>query len=248
VPDNPFFKNFAEEYSKSKSHRYGDDLTILSNLMGEDNEVCLDIAAGTGFTTIELSKRCKRVIALDQTASMIEKARELANSKGIRNIDFINLDFELFRPEFKFDVITIRRALHHFRDKDLFFSKSSESLKAGGSILIADMLSPEGDYGDLFNSLERLRDSTHVGALREEDYKYYFKKYGLTEAGRHITTEKFSFSEWLYPIDEKSKIALDCLNFLRSLNSDALDAIGFDLPNMTLLKKRIIIQGKKTRN
>jgi len=68
VPDNPFFKNFAEEYSKSKSHRYGDDLTILSNLRGEDNEVCLDIAAGTGFTTIELSKRCKRVIALDQTA------------------------------------------------------------------------------------------------------------------------------------------------------------------------------------
>jgi len=112
---------------------------------------------------------------LDQTASMIEKARELANSKGIRNIDFINLDFELFRPEFKFDVITIRRALRHFRDKDLFFSKSSELLKAGGSILIADMLSPEGIMGIYLIHLRSLRIGTHVGALREEDYKYYLK-------------------------------------------------------------------------
>jgi len=247
MPENPFFKTYANEYSKSKSHKTGNDLVVLDEMINFRSGNCLDVATGTGFTALELSKKCKNVIAIDQTQSMIDKAKELMDSNGVHNVNFLNTDFEKFESRLKYDIITIRRALHHFNDKDIFFKRSNELLKINGYLIIVDMLSPENDVQDLFNKLERIRDRTHVGALKDKDYEYYFKKFGFKIIEKKTVTEDMSFSEWLYPIKENSEIASQCFNFLKNLRDDDLKILGYDMKNQIIHKKRIIVKAEKIK-
>ncbi len=247
MTENPFFKNFANEYSKSKSHKFGEDLTLLDQMIEGGVEKCLDIATGTGFTALVLSKKCKMVVAIDQTSSMADKASELFRSNNLNNIELRIVNFEDFSSDYEFDVITIRRALHHFKDKDIFFKKANHLTKMNGSLIIADMISPENDSLDIFNALERLRDPTHVGALKENNLKSYLEKYGFKILDSRISIEDLSFSDWLYPVDPSSEIGKKCREFLEDLDEISLHNIGYDPHKGTLHKKRIIVRGKKVK-
>ena len=245
MDDNPFFKKYANDYSKSKSHRYGEDLKILVSMIPENLDLCLDVATGTGFTAVEISKNCKNVIALDETENMLSKARELMNDKNIKNISFVKSSFESYVTDLKFDLITIRRAFHHFKDKNFFMEKAHELLKNGGFLIIADMLAPDNDIDDNFNRLERIRDETHVGALRLDEYISLAKEHGFSILSLKTNVEKLSFINWLYPVKMESETGKKCFEFIKSLNNDELLRIGFDINSMSINKKRIIIKMEK---
>ncbi|KAA8921857.1 class I SAM-dependent methyltransferase, partial [Thermoplasma sp.] len=214
---------------------------LLISAIPDDLDACLDVATGTGFTAAALSKKCRRVIAIDETENMIDKARELMKERGIQNVEFVKTPFETFSTDIKFDAITIRRALHHFTDKDLFFRKASGLLSGRGIIAIADMVSPEEDAEDNFNRLERTRDPTHVGALKISEYRDLASKHGLIIRSTNTTIEELTFDEWLYPVPMDSETGQKCLSFIRSLNSDQLRKMRFDPEKMILRKERIII-------
>lgn len=245
MTDNPFFKNYADEYARSVSHKSGEDLFYLSNMVENNKDICLDVATGTGYTAIELSKKCRKVVALDQTAAMLEKAKELARSKGVTNIEFVNMDFEKFNPAVKFDVITIRRALHHFTDKELFFRKCNSILVEGGLLIIADMLSPERDDKDIFNKLERIRDPTHVSALKERDYNDLSQKFGFEFSDKITSVEKMTVEDWLYPLKRDTEAGKRCIEFLNEIDEDTANSINYDRLNRRIFKQRIIIKFKK---
>lgn len=241
MSDNPFFEKYADGYARSNSHAKGQDLDLLMSALPENLNVCLDVATGTGFTAAALSRKCRKVVAIDETENMLEKARDLMKQRGINNVEFVKTSFEDYETDLKFDVITIRRALHHFQDKDAFFEKASKFLSKNGIIAIADMVSPEDDADDNFNRLERTRDPTHVGALKISEYRALAIKHDLTVRSINTNMEELTFDQWLYPVPMESETGQRCLAFIRSLNRDQLKKIGFDAGRMVLKKERIII-------
>jgi len=65
---------------------------------------------------MELAKRVESVTAVDITEKMLEQARRLAAETGIKNLTFdladaANLPYE---PR-SFNIVTCRRAAHHFK-------------------------------------------------------------------------------------------------------------------------------------
>lgn len=67
-----FFAKHAEDYSKSQSHAHGSDLTaLLKALKPKKAEVALDVATGTGFTTVALAKLAGHVTGIDVTDAML---------------------------------------------------------------------------------------------------------------------------------------------------------------------------------
>ena len=69
-----FFTRHAEGYAKSKGHASGPDLTALIDALDPKSfEVALDVATGTGFTAMELSRRLKSVVATDITEKMLDE-------------------------------------------------------------------------------------------------------------------------------------------------------------------------------
>ncbi|WP_297216887.1 class I SAM-dependent methyltransferase [Thermoplasma sp.] len=241
MSDNPFFDKYAEGYAKSVSHAKGADLDLLMSIIPDGLNICLDVATGTGFTAAALSQKCKRVIAIDETENMITKARDLMKDRGIRNVEFIKTPFESYETDIKFDAITIRRALHHFNDKSAFFSKASKLIAENGTIAIADMVSPEDDDEDNFNMLERIRDPTHVGALKISEYRNLAELHGLKILSMNTTIEELTFEKWLYPVPMDSETAKKCLSFLNGLTADQLRRMRFDPEKMVLRKERLII-------
>ena len=158
-----FFSKHAEDYANSESHAHGSDLSRLVELLDpKPNEIALDVGTGTGFTAMEIAHRVSRVVAIDITEEMLQQARKLAAERGILNIQFEKGDaLEVPYNESSFDVVTTRRAAHHFVDVGKFLGEAARVLKDGGRLGIDDMSPPQGAK-EFTNRIEILRDKTHT--------------------------------------------------------------------------------------
>lgn len=201
-----FFSVHAEDYAKSDSHAHGSDLALLVRLLKpEPFESALDVAAGTGFTSIELAKHVRQVVALDMTREMLVQAEKLARNSGISNIRFEVGEAErLPFPDSSFDIVTTRRAAHHFNSVDNFLGESRRVLKPNGRIGIVDMSPPDGAQ-DFFNSVERLRDSSHTAALTPSEWQEKVKRAGFQILTITVLSEPLTFQRWLYPVKMDGK-------------------------------------------
>jgi ubiquinone/menaquinone biosynthesis C-methylase UbiE len=239
---NPFFEKNAEKYAVSQSHKKGEDLDILERLLKPNkNEVMLDIATGTGFTAVRMAPLVRSVTASDPTEGMLNQARKIAEESGITNIKFLKSSWENLDPaEGRFDIVTCRRAAHHFHNMDLFFSKVYSLLNPGGRFAFVDFTTPEEDNFDFFNGLERTRDSTHVYALKISDIERLSKASGLSITAMETREERSQFKNWLYPVEEKSTEGLKCMKYLKESPTERKKLINYDPVENTFTKTRVI--------
>ena len=167
-----FFSKHAGDYTKSESHAHGKDLArLIEVLEPKPSEVALDVATGTGFTALEVSKKVSQVFATDITIEMLEEAKKLALKQSANNIRFEKAEASsLPYNNCSFDIVTTRRAAHHFSDIPQFLNETSRVLKQGGRLGLVDMSPIEGTQ-DFCNVIEHLRDYTHVKALTTAAWK-----------------------------------------------------------------------------
>jgi ubiquinone/menaquinone biosynthesis C-methylase UbiE len=201
-----FFGQHAEDYSKSHSHAQGSDLAaLLAALRPRSNDVALDVATGTGFTAISLARLVKHVIGIDLTPEMLDQARRLALSEGVRNVEFEVGDALRTRyNDSSFDLLTTRRATHHFKDIPGFLEEARRVLRPAGRLGVVDMSPPEG--AEVFsNRIEGLRDSSHVKAFTPEAWRSVVLQAGFHIESTEILDEPVSFEQWLYPVASGGK-------------------------------------------
>jgi ubiquinone/menaquinone biosynthesis C-methylase UbiE len=201
-----FFAQHAEGYSRSQSHAHGADLeALLKALAPKKTETALDVATGTGFTAAALSPFVKHVIGIDRTDEMLAKAREFARGKGLANVTFETGDaLELKYPDASFDILTTRRATHHFEDVPRFLLEAKRVLARKGRLGIVDMSPPKGAER-FMNRIEKLRDGSHVEAFTPEAWKSMLLQSGLRILSSQILDEHIQFERWLYPVEPGGK-------------------------------------------
>ncbi|WP_094227458.1 class I SAM-dependent methyltransferase [Methanolobus psychrotolerans] len=103
----------------------------------------LEIGCGTGEFSIELSRYCKQVLALDISQGMLEFAREKSITRGRDNIDFTKAGFLTFEPKGKeFDAVVTQLVLHHLPDfwKLIALRNVNSMLKPGGKFYLKDVV------------------------------------------------------------------------------------------------------------
>ncbi len=201
-PFERFFSKHAERYSKSQSFASGSDLAVLIEaLEPKGTDEALDVATGTGFTAVSLAKKTRNVIGIDLTEEMLEQARALARSQGLTNVSFDLGDaMKMEYPDASFDIVTTRRATHHFDDLPRFLSEAKRVLKRGGKIGVVDMSPPKGAES-FANRIERLRDSSHVEAFTPEAWGLMIARAGFRRISSEILDERVTFERWLYPVE-----------------------------------------------
>lgn len=94
----------------------------------------LDAGCGTGIYSISLSKKFRKINAIDISE---EKIRHLVKNAPIKNIFFEKQD--LCKLKFKnnsFDVIICSDVLEHIKNDEKAFSELARVLKNGGTLLI----------------------------------------------------------------------------------------------------------------
>lgn len=130
--------------------------TMIKLIDLQQKDSVLEIGCGTGEFSIELSKYCEKVLALDISQGMVEFAREKARSRDRDNIEFTNAGFLTFEPvDKKFDSVVSQLVLHHLPDfwKLIALRNVNSMLKAGGKFYLKDVvLSSDIDDFDAFFS------------------------------------------------------------------------------------------------
>ncbi len=242
-----FFGKNAEKYAASESHRNGKDLEILINLLDlKASDSCIDLATGTGFTAIAMAKIVHNVVAYDGTEQMLEQAKRLSEQEGVFNITFrVGMVEELPFMDSEFDIVTTRRAAHHFQNKEKFLSEAFRVMKKGGKLGIADLVEPEPDDRGNYNKMEILRDQSHVRAEKISQWKSLVQKAGFVNIVTEELVEPAHFLRWLYPVEENSEAGLEVKKFLESLGNDELRRMDFDREKMILNKHRMVLVAKK---
>ena len=103
--------------------------------------VVADLGAGEGAFALLLALRAVRVIAVDNSAKMVEFGRERAFSLGLGNVEYRLGDMEdLPIDNDSVDLVFFSQSLHHALHPERAINESHRILKAGGRVVILDLV------------------------------------------------------------------------------------------------------------
>lgn len=192
------FSKSKDAYILSTTHGNQNDLNDLMEMLNlETNMVALDIATGGGHVAKNLAQRIDKVIATDLTEDMLMNTA--AHLSAFNNIKYVVADAEnLPFEENSFDIITCRYAAHHFPHPKRFVEEVYRTLKPGGRFLFVDNVGHENSSYDIFiNQLDKIRDSSHVRALRISEWKEMFRQFDLQIIQQKARNKTLPFDEWV---------------------------------------------------
>jgi ubiquinone/menaquinone biosynthesis C-methylase UbiE len=106
-------------------------------------ETVLDLGSGAGFDCLLAARKVGpggRVIGVDMTDAMLEKARGNAVKAGLANVEFRKGDIESMPVEDdSVDVVISNCVLNLVPDKDRAFREIHRVLRAGGRLAVSDL-------------------------------------------------------------------------------------------------------------
>lgn len=174
----------------------GNPVAMASLKLGE---TVLDLGSGAGFDAFLASKRVGptgRVIGVDMTPQMIERATTLAATHGYSNVEFRLGEIEaLPLADASVDVVISNCVVNLSTDKGRTFREAFRVLKPGGRLMVSDLVLerplPEAIRQDL-----DAYGACVAGALLKADYLKAVEAAGfsgLAVAGeRHYGLDMFS--------------------------------------------------------
>ncbi len=169
----------------------------------------LDLACGPGIVAEAIAPHVRGVVGIDMTPRMIELARQRFSGAHLDNGLFMVASAEdLPFDGASFDQVVTRLSLHHLADPTAVLTGARRVLRASGRLIVADVISSEStDEAMLHNTLERLRDPTHVRMLSPDELLSAIKRAGFTITREQHWQQERSFAEWAAIIADARRTA-----------------------------------------
>ncbi len=140
VDSRAFFGRVAARWDALRDELYGRDFTLpaLTSLLPPTWTV-VDLGCGTGETLARLAPAVRRVIGVDQEASMLDAAR--ARLAGHDRVELIEADLTaLPLPDATADAAVCVLVFHHLPDPARALAEARRVLKPGGVLVLVDMV------------------------------------------------------------------------------------------------------------
>ncbi len=148
----------------------------------KEGDVVLDLGSGAGFDCFLAAKKVGysgKVIGVDMTEEMIEKARKNAEQYGYKNVEFRFGDIEdLPVDDNSVDIIISNCVINLAPDKLKVFKEAYRVLKTDGRMYVSDIVLLE-ELTDEQKNDEDLVAGCVGGALLKEDYLKIIRDAGL---------------------------------------------------------------------
>jgi SAM-dependent methyltransferase len=179
----------ADDYSKIDGYVEDADLglgcglpTVYSKI--KEGDTVVDLGSGAGndaFVARSLTGEKGKVIGIDFTEKMIEKAR--ANSKKLdyRNVEFLQGDIESIPlPDNTADVVVSNCVLNLVPNKNQAFRETFRILKNGGHFSVSDIVI-DGHLPEGLREAAELYAGCVSGAIQKDEYLNIVKASGFTD-------------------------------------------------------------------
>ncbi len=162
----------------------------------KEGEVVLDLGSGAGFDAFLASARVGttgRVIGVDMTSEMVEKARRNAGKGDYGNVEFRLGEIESLPVEDNsIDVIISNCVINLSPDKRAVFKEAFRVLKPGGRLMVSDLVLAKDLPDEIRGSVEAYVGCL-AGAIKKEKYLRFIKTAGFLDVK--------VISESSYPVD-----------------------------------------------
>jgi arsenite methyltransferase len=189
----------------------------IQRLKLQTGEVVLDLGSGGGIDAFLASSRVGprgRVIGIDMTSEMIERARE--NALGGK---YVNVEFRLGRLEqlpvedASVDAVTSNCVINLVPDKGLVFEEVARVLRPGGRMVISDILL-DGELPEVLSKDLLAYVGCVAGAMQRDDYFDLVKRAGLGDVRIHDDKDYLTaLGEELLPEELRSFMKRNQIDF-----------------------------------
>lgn len=185
---------FAEDYSKMKGYLADADLALGCGVPTEfaqihEGDVVVDLGSGAGndaFVARAITGESGKVIGIDMTPQMIDKARENADKLGFNNVEFRLGDIENIPiAANRADVVISNCVLNLVPDKRRAFEEMFRILKPGGHFSVSDVVL-NGELPDGLRNDAEMYAGCVSGAIQMDTYLHLLHDVGFTA----ITVQK----------------------------------------------------------
>ena len=187
---------FAANATKFREHQdliarfsvYADHVqTLFSRACGDQHMSVLEVGPGEGELLPALSQQFTQVVALDNSAIMLQSAQNLATKQQLKNIQFHLGDTKLLaRENICTDCIVINMVLHHTPEPPDIFFDLAQALNPRGVLVITDLCSHQQQWarescGDLWLGFEPqdFSDWAQAAGLGEGQSEYFALRNGF---------------------------------------------------------------------
>lgn len=164
----------------------------------KEGEIVLDLGSGAGFDSFLASNRVGdrgKVIGVDMTPEMINKARKNAAKGGYTNVEFRLGEIEyLPAADNSVDVIISNCVINLVPDKEKVFAEAFRVLKPNGRLMVSDIVLL-AELPEVIKSSISAYVGCISGAIMKDDYIEAIKKAGFLDV----------------TIAEESTFSLDCM-------------------------------------
>ncbi len=167
----------AKTYDETHDFVWQMGAGVVELLAPQANESILDLGCGTGHLSAQIAQSGARVIGLDASPAMLEKAR-----REYPQLEFHRADARDFELNQRFDAVFSNATLHWIHEPERAIERVFHHLQPGGRF-VAEL----GGQGNVAALDSALRDA--ASALKQADFNdfNYFPRLGeyavLLEAG-----------------------------------------------------------------
>ncbi len=178
----------ADDYNVLEGYNPDADLGLGCGLPTQfakikQGDVVIDLGSGAGndaFIARHEAGETGKVIGIDFTPQMIERARQNNEVRGFNNVEFRQGDIENIPVTSNFaDVIVSNCVLNLVPDKDRVFKEIFRVLKAGGHFSISDIVL-EGELPKEIKEAAEMYAGCVAGAIQKQVYLELIESNGFT--------------------------------------------------------------------
>lgn len=106
-----------------------------------------DLGCGEGYLSLEAAQWARKVVAVDRSADVLNRAKALAARRHIRNVTWRRGELERLPVEDgSVDVALLSQALHHAGEPARAVGEAVRILKEGGRVLVLDLRTHEESW------------------------------------------------------------------------------------------------------
>jgi len=171
----------------------------------------LDAGCGPGLVSAGFLEAGYRVVGVDLSQEMIERARKRCLGFGKRasflQTSVFDHDIDSLGP---FDAALSRYVLHHVENPSAFLVRQVELLRSGGVLVVNDHLTdPNPEVANHHAAIEVARDRTHTRSLTGGELVDLFAAAGLTSIRSVEEPFTLDFDEWFdrgTPAETKAEV------------------------------------------
>jgi len=131
----------AEKFNEKASRSESKPNEVIAALDLKPGQKIVDLGAGGGYFSLRFAEEVGErgaVYAVDVNPQFLVFVSNAAEEKGLKNVETVLASENGFSLPDKVDLIFVRNAYHHLRDRTRYFKKLKRVLKPNGKLAVVE--------------------------------------------------------------------------------------------------------------